>query len=48
MLCRKAVRYSGNLCKHIRVNQEKDPAEQQQQRKGEGEIPANQPNFTDG
>lgn len=39
-LYRKAVRYSGNLCKHIRVNQEKELAEQQQWRGGEGRSPS--------
>lgn len=40
--------YSGNLCKHIRVNQEKKPAEQQQKRKEEKELPQKLCNFTDG
>lgn len=48
ILCRKAVRYTGNLCKRLRVNQEKEPAEQQQKRRREGKAPVNQQKFIDG
>lgn len=46
ILCRKAVRYSGNLCKHIRVNQEKEPAEQQQKEEEGGRIPSEPTEFS--